>query len=50
MANDDTPDEDLPKCSRCGRPNRPWPLERGDRCSPVEWAVCIRPYPSTGGS
>lgn len=29
-------------CDRCKRELRPWPLKRGDRCSPKDWAVCIR--------
>jgi hypothetical protein len=29
-------------CTRCKRELRPWPLERGDRCSPKRWAHCIR--------
>lgn len=32
------------QCPRCKRPQNPWPLERGDRCSPKDWAVCIRPF------
>jgi hypothetical protein len=29
-------------CERCGREVHPWPLERGARCSPRTWAMCIR--------
>jgi hypothetical protein len=29
-------------CPRCHRPAVGWPLERGDRCSPPDWANCIR--------
>lgn len=29
-------------CERCGREMRPWPLKRGDRCSPKDWVACIR--------
>ena len=31
-----------PVCDKCGRSVRPWPLKRGARCSPVDWAYCIR--------
>lgn len=41
----DVPDKDLPKCSRCGRPRRPWTLPRGDKCSPEDWKICIRQVP-----
>jgi hypothetical protein len=30
-------------CPRCGRELRPWALDRGDKCSPKDWAYCIRP-------
>lgn len=30
------------RCTKCGRECRPWPLERGRRCSPKTWAMCIR--------
>ncbi len=29
-------------CPRCKRPAVGWPLRRGDRCSPKDWANCIR--------
>lgn len=29
-------------CPRCNRIAVGWILERGDRCSPREWARCIR--------
>jgi hypothetical protein len=31
-------------CSRCGREQHPWPLDRGPRpkCAPARWAHCIR--------
>ena len=34
---------EAPVCPRCGRELRPWPLERGDKCSPKRWAYCTRP-------
>ena len=31
-------------CLRCGREQRPWPaVDRPARCSPKNWAHCIRP-------
>jgi len=38
-------------CDRCGREINPWPLPRGARCSPREWAMCIRndPWQDEGG-
>lgn len=30
-------------CSKCGRELRPWPLNRGNLCSPARWVYCIRP-------
>jgi hypothetical protein len=30
-------------CSRCGREAKPWPTDRPNRCSPKDWAHCIRP-------
>lgn len=33
-------------CMVCKRTVNPWPLERGDRCSPKDWASCIRPFDS----
>ncbi len=32
-------------CPRCKREIDPWPLQRGDRCSPKHWKYCIRPLP-----
>lgn len=29
-------------CDKCGREVKPWPLERGNRCSPKDWVYCIR--------
>ena len=29
-------------CSRCSREIHPWPLKRGNLCSPKLWAYCIR--------
>lgn len=29
-------------CPRCRREIHPWPLERGNRCSPNDWKHCIR--------
>lgn len=29
-------------CPRCHRKAVGWPLRRGDRCSPKDWAVCLR--------
>ena len=28
-------------CGRCHRELKPWPLERGPRCAPRDWAYCI---------
>ena len=45
MTRDIRNPDTYPKCARCGRPNDPWPLERGGTCSPKDWYWCIRPYP-----
>lgn len=29
-------------CDRCNREVHPWPLERGNSCSPPDWVHCIR--------
>lgn len=29
-------------CAKCKRAVHPWPLQRGDRCSPKSWVYCIR--------
>jgi hypothetical protein len=29
-------------CEKCKRECRPWPLRRPNRCSPKDWAMCIR--------
>lgn len=31
-------------CSRCGREQHPWPVDRGPKpkCAPARWAHCIR--------
>lgn len=36
------------RCDRCRRvrSREPWPLKRGDRCSPKYWKHCIRPRTS----
>jgi hypothetical protein len=32
-------------CPVCKRPKgEPWPLDRGPRCSPKDWVLCIRPW------
>jgi hypothetical protein len=30
-------------CSRCGREQHPWPVDRGNKCAPKDWAHCIKP-------
>lgn len=30
-------------CGKCGRIRGSWPVERGVKCSPKDWAICIRP-------
>ena len=32
----------MPVCRRCKREAHGWPVYRGDRCSPKDWAHCIR--------
>jgi hypothetical protein len=32
-----------PKCAKCGRPWKEWPVKRPAVCAPASWWRCIRP-------